>query len=80
MGGAWLAQHAWEHYAFTGDAAYLKKQGYPIMKEAALFILDYLVEDPKTHWLVTNPSHSPENTFRLADGSTSMFRVDRSAR
>ena len=73
MGGAWLAQHAWEHYAFTLDKAYLRKKGYPIIKEAALFILDYLVEDPKTHWLVTNPSHSPENTFRLADGSTSMF-------
>ena len=73
MGAAWLAQHPWEHYQFTGDKAFLRKRAYPLMKGAAEFILDYLVEDPKTHWLVTNPSHSPENRFRMADGTISQF-------
>jgi alpha-L-fucosidase 2 len=73
MGAAWLAQHPWEHYLFNGDRRFLKDERYPIMREAALFILDYLVEDPKTGYLVTNPSHSPENRFRKADGTVSKF-------
>jgi alpha-L-fucosidase 2 len=73
MGAAWLAQHPWEHYLFTGDKKRLQSKGYPIMKEAARFILDFLVEDPKTGRLVTNPSHSPENRFRLPDGTVSQF-------
>jgi alpha-L-fucosidase 2 len=73
MGAAWLAQHPWEHYQFTGDQRFLRKRGYPLMKGAAEFVLDFLVEDPKTHWLVTNPSHSPENRFRMADGTVSQF-------
>jgi alpha-L-fucosidase 2 len=72
VGAAWLAQHPWEHYAFTGDREFLGKRGYPIMKEAALFMLDFLVPDSKGR-LVTNPSHSPENTFVTADGKRSMF-------
>jgi alpha-L-fucosidase 2 len=72
MGAAWLAQHLWEHYLFTGDRRYLERQGYPLMKETALFILDFLVEDPQGR-LVTNPSHSPENSFRKPDGTVSMF-------
>ncbi|MGQ9523463.1 MAG: glycoside hydrolase family 95 protein [Armatimonadota bacterium] len=72
MGAAWLCQHLWEHYAFTMDDEYLRKKAYPIMKEAALFIQDFLVEDPKGR-LVTNPSHSPENSFRKPDGTVSMF-------
>ncbi len=72
MGAAWLAQHLWEHYAFTGDRRYLERQGYPLMKETARFILDFLVEDPQGR-LVTNPSHSPENSFRKPDGTVSMF-------
>ncbi len=59
-GGAWLCQHLWEHYAFGRDAAFLDK-AYPLMKGAAEFFLDTLVEDPVHHWLVTNPSLSPEN-------------------
>lgn len=62
MGGNWLCQHLWEHYAFTGDKTYLAQYAYPIMKEAALFTLDWLVED-KQGRLVTAPSTSPENTF-----------------
>ncbi|HZT43557.1 MAG TPA: glycoside hydrolase family 95 protein [Chthonomonadaceae bacterium] len=72
MGAAWLATHAWEHYAFTGDRAFLARHCYSLMKEAALFLLDFLVEDPQGR-LVTCPSHSPENIFRLPDGSTSSF-------
>jgi alpha-L-fucosidase 2 len=72
MGAAWLAQHPWTHYEFTGDRKFLEKQGYPLMRDAARFILDFLVEDPKGR-LVTNPSHSPENSFRMADGTVSQF-------
>jgi alpha-L-fucosidase 2 len=59
-GGAWLCNHLWDHYEFNLDKAYLK-QVYPVMRGAALFFLDTLVEDPTNHWLVTNPSISPEN-------------------
>jgi len=75
MGAAWLAQHFWEHYAFTRDRAFLTTQAYPVMKGAAEFLLDYLIEDPNDpqHHLVTNPSFSPENSFFLPDGSKSRF-------
>ncbi|MCX7045470.1 MAG: glycoside hydrolase N-terminal domain-containing protein [Candidatus Sumerlaeota bacterium] len=69
MGAAWLTQHFWEHYEFTQDREFLAKRGYPVMKEAAEFFLDYLVEDPKTKCLVTGPSVSPENSYKLPDGS-----------
>ena len=59
-GGAWLCDHLWDHYEFNPDQAYLKKV-YPILRGAAQFFLDTLVEDPTNHWLVTNPSISPEN-------------------
>jgi alpha-L-fucosidase 2 len=63
MGGAWLCQHLWEHYAFTRDKKFLKEKAYPIMKGAAEFALDWLVED-KNGFLVTAPSTSPENVFK----------------
>lgn len=72
MGAAWLARHPWEHYLYSGDREFLRKSGYPLMKEAALFLLDFLVPDPQGR-LVTNPSHSPENSFRKPDGTVSMF-------
>jgi alpha-L-fucosidase 2 len=59
-GGAWLTEHLWERYEFSGDQKYLKEI-YPILRGAALFFLDTLVEEPKQGWLVTNPSVSPEN-------------------
>ena len=59
-GAGWLCQHAWEHFAFTADTAYLRKTAYPLMEEAALFWLDYLVEDDDGY-LVSNPSYSPEH-------------------
>ncbi len=59
-GAAWLCQHAWEHYAFNRDTAFLRETGYPLMKEAALFWIDYLVED-ENGYLVSCPSYSPEH-------------------
>ncbi len=70
-GGAWLCTHLWEHYLFTGDQAFLREY-YPEMRGAVEFFLDYLVEDPKHGWLVTNPSTSPEN-FPLAPGNDEFF-------
>lgn len=67
MGAAWLCQHLWEHYEFGGDRRFLARRAYPVMKEAAEFFLDYLVEDTRGR-LVTGPSISPENKFRLPDG------------
>ncbi|MBD2872931.1 glycoside hydrolase family 95 protein [Paenibacillus arenilitoris] len=63
MGGVWLAQHLWEHYAFGRDADYLRETAYPAMKEAALFCLDFLEEDENGR-LSTCPSTSPEHRFR----------------
>lgn len=69
MGGAWLALHAWEHYAFTMDRAFLKARAWPILHDASLFFLDYLVPDSNGH-LVTGPSLSPENKYKLPDGTS----------
>ncbi|NGM60637.1 glycoside hydrolase family 95 protein [Sphingobacterium sp. SGG-5] len=63
MGGAWLSTHLWEHYQYTLDKEFLKHEGYPLMKGAALFMLHWLVKDPQTGYLVTAPSTSPENVF-----------------
>ncbi|MBI5425219.1 MAG: glycoside hydrolase family 95 protein [Opitutae bacterium] len=63
---AWLCQHLWDHYQFTGDRAFLTRV-WPTLKGSALFYLDMLIEDPKTGWLLTAPSNSPENAF-LLDG------------
>ena len=59
-GGAWLCTHLWHHYEFTGDRNFLAR-AYPVMKGAAEFFLDTLVQEPKHNWLVTCPSISPEN-------------------
>jgi alpha-L-fucosidase 2 len=60
MGGAWLSLHLWDRFRFSSDPKTLARI-YPVLKGAAQFFLDTLVEDPKHHWLVTNPSISPEN-------------------
>ena len=65
MGAVWLCLHIWEHYRFTGDEAFLREH-YPAMLEAAEFVTDYLVDDGE--WLVTCPTSSPENTYRLPNG------------
>jgi alpha-L-fucosidase 2 len=67
MSGAWLCQHLWEHYAFGGDVQFLREQAYPLMKGAAEFMLDWLVEDGQGH-LVTAPSVSPELRFLTPQG------------
>jgi alpha-L-fucosidase 2 len=67
MGAAWIATHLWEHYQFTLDRAFLERT-YGIAKEAAVFFLDFLIEDAKGR-LVTSPSASPENTYILPDGT-----------
>src|SRR5882757_9163743 len=68
MSGVWMCQHLWEHYAYTGDRAFLADRGYPAMKGAARFALDFLIEGPEGR-LVTCPSTSPENQFRTSDGA-----------
>lgn len=77
MGSAWLAQHPWEQYCYTGDKVFLRDRAFPLMKGAAQFIMDFLVEAPAgtayAGKLVTNPSYSPENSFYLPDGTTSEF-------
>jgi alpha-L-fucosidase 2 len=60
MGGAWLSQHLFDKYDFNGDKEFLKSV-YPIVKEASVFFLDFLVEEPEHKWLVVCPSVSPEN-------------------
>jgi alpha-L-fucosidase 2 len=68
-GGAWTSQHLWEHYLYTGDKAFLAKI-YPVLKGAATFYVDFLVEHPKYHWLVANPGSSPENAPAAHEGSS----------
>jgi alpha-L-fucosidase 2 len=66
-GSGWLCNNLWDHYAFTGDIAYLQ-QIYPILKGSVQFYNSVLVEEPKNKWLVTAPSVSPENSFVMPNG------------
>jgi len=60
-GGAWLSQHLWWHYQYSGDKGFLKNRAYPALKEASRFFADYLVPWPENpEWLVSGPSNSPE--------------------
>jgi alpha-L-fucosidase 2 len=61
-GGAWLCQHLWWHYVYSGDESFLRETAYPLMKGAAQFFVDNLVEDPRSDhgWLISGPSNSPE--------------------
>jgi len=63
LGFAWCSDHFWEHYEYTGDTEFLQEKGYPVLKDAALFFVDFLVENPETGLLVSGPSMSPENKF-----------------
>jgi alpha-L-fucosidase 2 len=72
-GAAWLTSHLWEHYLFGLDRAFLQR-AYPTMKEAAEFFLDYLVADPKGR-LVSGPSVSPENRYRLQNGEVGILTM-----
>ena len=72
-GGAWLSQHLWQHYLFTGDKGFLKNY-YPVLEGAAQFYADTLQKDPNSAWMVVNPSMSPENAHHdnisIAAGTT----------
>jgi len=75
MGGAWLSQHLWQHYLYTGDKAFLKEM-YPVLKGAALFYVDVLQEEPAHKWLVVAPSMSPENTYQSGVGISAGTTMD----
>ncbi|HYL77677.1 MAG TPA: glycoside hydrolase family 95 protein [Bryobacteraceae bacterium] len=68
MGAAWLSLHLWEHYDFGRDREFLAKRAYPVLREVAEFLLGYLVDDGHGH-LISGPSVSPENRYRMADGT-----------
>ena len=67
-GGAWVAQHLWQHYLFTGDKDFLKKN-YEALRGTADFYLSHLVKHPRHGWLVTAPSMSPEHGYGKAGTS-----------
>jgi alpha-L-fucosidase 2 len=64
MGGAWLCQDLFRHFEYSGDETFLREKAWPLMKGASQFLLGWLVEGPDSY-LVTNPSSSPENTFKI---------------
>ncbi len=68
-GGGWTSQHLWEHYLYSGDKKYLASV-YPILRGAATFYVDHLVEHPENQWLVVNPGTSPENAPSAHGGSS----------
>jgi alpha-L-fucosidase 2 len=68
MGAAWLSLHLWDHYNYNRNKVFLEFRAYPVLKEAAEFFLDYLVDDGKGH-LITGPSISPENRYKTSDGA-----------
>ena len=68
LGVAWCSDHFWEHYDYTGDKKFLEEKAYPVLKDAALFFVDFLVENPKTGLLVSGPGMSPENKFVAPNG------------
>jgi alpha-L-fucosidase 2 len=75
MAAGWFSSHLWEHFLYTGDREFLAEKAYPIMKGAALFALDWMMED-KSGWLVTPAGNSPENQFFLP-GSENLPRNER---
>lgn len=72
MGAAWLCQHIWEHYLFTGDINFLRAY-YPVMKGSAQFLMDIMAEEPKHHWLVVPFSMSPEQGYFVDGKNEEMF-------
>ena len=74
-GGGWFSEHLWNHYIYSGDENYLRSI-YPVMKGAAQFFLDILVEEPTHQWLVVVPSVSPENAPKLRPGNKGDLRFD----
>jgi alpha-L-fucosidase 2 len=66
--GIWITLQMWDHYIFNHDVEFLRNRAYPVLREAALFFLEYMVAEPKHGWLVTGPSDSPENWYLTPDG------------
>ena len=80
LAGSWMATHLWTQYEYTLDRNYLRDTAYPLLKGNAEFLLDYMVEDPNTGYLVTGPCVSPENSFRFEGqelGASMMTTCDR---
>lgn len=75
MGGAWLCYHLWEHYTYSLDKEFLATRAYPLMKEAALFILDFMIQDEQGN-LHIGPTVSPENIYKLPNGQTGRLCMD----
>ena len=91
-GAAWLCQHLWEHFAFTQNKIFLKDTAYPLMRGAAMFFNNFLVKDPKTGWLISTPSNSPEqgglvagptmdhqiirNLFKITIAASQLLNID----
>ena len=63
--GSWIAAQLWTHYEYTQDRDFLRTVAYPLLKGNAEFLLDYMTIDPRTGYLVTGPSISPENAFAI---------------
>jgi alpha-L-fucosidase 2 len=74
-GGLWLATHLREHYEFGLSYKFLQETAYPILREAAIFFIDYMVVHPKYGWLVTGPSNSPENSFYVGDNEKAVHHL-----
>jgi alpha-L-fucosidase 2 len=74
IGGAWLLQQLYDHYNYERDEKYLKRI-YPLMKGSVEFFLDFMITDPKTGWLVTCPSTTPENSFYTDKGEVATITM-----
>lgn len=70
-GGAWLSNHLWEHYLYTGDKDFLRSV-YPVIKGAAVFFDQIMITEPINNWLVVCPSNSPENTHAGSEGKATI--------
>ncbi|MDI4646446.1 glycoside hydrolase family 95 protein [Cohnella hashimotonis] len=78
-GGLWLAEQLRVHYEYGLDDDFLRRSAYPVLKEAALFFLDYMSVHPEKGWLVTGPSNSPENSFFVGDGRERSYALSMGA-
>jgi alpha-L-fucosidase 2 len=76
-GGAWLCHHLWEHYQYCPDQEFLRETAWPLIRESARFFVDFLVTDPRTGYLISTPSNSPE-TGGLVAGPTMDHAIIRS--
>jgi alpha-L-fucosidase 2 len=80
MAGVWLSTHLWTHYEYTRDVDFLRERAYPILKANVKFLADYMTTDPRTGYLVTGPSTSPENSFRWGGREFSLSMMPTSDR